>query len=281
MSHLYQRLDAPHFDYQLAGVPGAGDWLFRGPVPDLQQPYAAVVGGAQAFGRFVPRPFAHRLAAEIGLPCLNLGTGGAGPRFALRPEILPLLQRARLVVVQMFSGRSASNALFDNTWAGRNTGRLVATGELLSFEAFLERLLRREDRALLQRTVLETRDDYSVTMLQLARRLGVPAVLLWWSRRHPDYEPDWESSFGITGEFPQLIDRAVVDRIRPGFAAYVECVSAAGLPQRLWQADAAVEGTRRGDDGWLWNDYYPSPEMHELAAARLRAPCRRLLGLMP
>jgi hypothetical protein len=276
VSEHYGRLDAPAFDYELGEVPGTGT-LFRGPVADTRRPYIAAVGGAQTFGRFVGRPFPTVLAERLGMPCLNLGFGGAGPRFAMRPDILPLLQGARLVVVQVFSGRSASNSLFDNTDC-RNTGRVVATGEWTTFERFLDRLLMREDPALAERTVRETRDDFVFDMTRLGRALAVPTVLLWLSRRPPDYAIDWSRGFGILNHFPQLIDRAVVERIRPVFSAYVEAASEAGIPQRLWRAREEVLGTRLGEDGFLWNDYYPSPEMHALAADLLEPACRRLLG---
>jgi hypothetical protein len=277
VSTHYQELDAKAFDYHLGLVPGAGDVLFRGPVADTSRPFIAAIGGAQTFGRFAQHPFPELVAQQLGVPCLNLGLGGAGPRFAMQPQMLSLLLRARLVIVQMFSGRSASNSLFDNT-DGRNAGRVVATGDWTTFEHFLDRLLQREDRELTERTVRETRDDYVFDMSRLGRALRVPTVLLWLSRRPPEYDVDWSSAFGILNSFPQLIDRGVVDRIRPLFGDYVECTSEAGIPQRLWRAAEPVLGTQLGDDGFLWNDYYPSPEMHSLAAERLVPACRRLLG---
>jgi len=98
------------------------------------------------------------------------------------------------------------------------------------------------------------------------------------SRRPPEYVVDWTTSFGILGHFPQLLDQHVVDRIRPAFRAYVECVTDEGVPQRLWRAGAAVDGTRLGPDGFLYNDYYPSPALHDRAAELLEPVCRRLLG---
>ena len=67
-----------------------------------------------------------------------------------------------------------------------------------------------------------------------------------------------------------------------GFAAahadiVVECVSSTGTPQRLWPAVERLPGTVI-EDGWLANRYYPSPEMHELAAAKLAEACRSILS---
>ncbi|MBL8754690.1 MAG: hypothetical protein JNK15_15405, partial [Planctomycetes bacterium] len=254
-------------DYRIEAVPGLPGLGFRGPVPDLGQPFVACVGGAQTFGRFVAEPFPTQLARGLGMPVLNLGLGGAGPRFAGGPDVLAILSRARAVVVQCFAGRSASNSLFD-AGAGRNTGRCLRTGRWLRFEEFLREVRARDDLGLLQRVVHETRDDWAVGMRHIARSLPVPTVLSWLSARTPDYTIDWRSDHGVLNTFPQLLDRDVIERVRPEFTAYCECVCAEGLPQRLWPASAPIDGAVLRD-GWLWNEYYPSQRAHDAAAAQL------------
>lgn len=78
--------------------------------------------------------------------------------------------------------------------------------------------------------------------------------------------------------FPQLLDHTVTAASAPSFDAYVECVSKRGLPQKLWPATAAIDGAILGDDGHLYNEYYPTPEMHLDAAAQLSPVCRKLLS---
>lgn len=278
MSEYYQKLDQPHFDYQPTEVPGLGRTRFRGPVPDLTAPYFACIGAAQTFGRFTENPYPAALARALGLPALNLGIGGVGPRYWLQPELLAVVRRARLVVVQIMAGRSASNSLFDNSAGGDLKGRLRATGETMRFEQFLEQLVAQGDRGVLERVVAETRADYTASMHALGAALApVPTVLLWFSHRRPEYQPDYRSAFGILQAFPQLLDRGVVDAIRPVFSAYVESVCAQGIPQPLWQSDAPLDGAERGPDGMLRNRYYPSPAMHEHAAAALLPVVRQLL----
>ena len=68
----------------------------------------------------------------------------------------------------------------------------------------------------------------------------------------------------------------MLDQIRAHADAVVECVSSAGLPQRLWPAAEPIPGTVI-EDGWLANRYYPSPEMHGLAAAKLAGAFRSIL----
>lgn len=276
MSASYQELDTPHFDYDLQPVPGINPHLFRGPIPDISQPYMACIGGAQTMGRFVENPFPAQLGTALDAPCLNLGLGGAGPRFALQPAVLALLQRAQLVVVQVFAGRSASNSRYDNTVDGRNSGRCVRTGKTKRFEDFLTDLMQREDELLLRRTVQETREDYAYSMNELAGAIAAPKALLWLSRRKPDYTPNYESVFGIGNHYPQLLDASTLDSFRGAFDAYAECAEPLGVPQALWHGDQ-VDATSRDEHGQLWNYYYPTPQMHDDAAAKLIPICRELL----
>lgn len=278
MSKLYQRLDAPHYDYALYELDELPGEPFRGPRADLSRPFLAFIGGAQTFGRFTAEPFAAEVAAKLGMGCLNLGLGGAGPRYALRPEVLALLNRASAVVVQFCSGRSASCSLFDNGAQGRNSGKRLFDGKHMPYEQFFKWVLAKDDPELTARVVAETREDYAYSMRAVAAAITAPKVALWISRRVPRYQPDWVARFGWMNLFPQLVDDGVVRRVAPAFDAYVECVSQEGVPQPLWSADAAVEGTYRGPDGRLYNEYYPTPQMHHRAAAMLLPVCARLVA---
>jgi hypothetical protein len=273
MSLLYQELDAPHFDYGMQPVSGIEGLQFRGPTPDLHKPYIACIGGAQTMGRFSNHPYPQLLGQSLGRPCLNLGIGGAGPRFALQPNVLALLQQATLVVVQVFSGRSASNSRFDNSRYGRNRGRCVRTGKEMLFENFFEDLMSLEDEALLRRTVQESREDYAHSMSQLAHAIPCKKVLLWLSHRQPAYETDFSDPAKMYADYPQLIDEETMRMFRDDYDAYIECAQPIGRPQTLW-AGQHVEGTKRDDQGQLWNNYYPTPEMHAQAAKALLDACQ-------
>ncbi|MFT4511882.1 MAG: hypothetical protein ACI89X_002084 [Planctomycetota bacterium] len=276
MSDYYQGLDAPHFAYDMHPVDGIDTHTYRGPIPDLSQPYFACIGGAQTMGRFVTDTYANTLSSALGLPCLNLALGGAGPRYALQPDVMTRLQRAKFVIVQVFSGRSASNSRYDNSESGRNNGRCVHSGENKFYEQFLAEILRREDDALLRRIVQETREDFAFSMKQLADLLPGPKVLLWLSKRKPAYTTNYSHQFGISNHYPQLIDAETLAEFRPHYDAYVECAESLGLPQALWHGEQ-VDGTERDDDGQVWNTYYPTPEMHAAAAKLLFPTCKQLL----
>ena len=76
------------------------------------------------------------------------------------------------------------------------------------------------------------------------------------------------------GEYPHLVNRAMVEQIKPLADDYVHCVSARGFPQRLVSrfTGEAASVKHRTDLGGTWEGfdlYYPSPEMHLDAAETL------------
>jgi LPS sulfotransferase NodH len=275
MSEYYQRLDAPHFDYRLVTQPGLPAKV-RGPAVDLDRPFIACIGAAQTLGRFCRRPFPSMLAEALGMPVLNMAVGGSGPRHYRQPAYQSVLCRARLVIAQVLSARSASNSEWQ-TGDGGILGRTRRSGAMERLEPVIERFLATESRDFVAKLVAESRDDFTSDFQQLLEGLGVPSILFWFSERTPDHVDDFGSKAALMGAYPQLVNRAMVDAIRPFASDYVECVTSRGLPQRLWVADEAVEGTRRHPDGALYNHYYPSPEMHEDAFAALLPVCRRVL----
>lgn len=278
---FYQDVDRGHFDYRPTPIPGfPGRWL-RGPAVDRSRPYVACIGAAQTFGRFCTRPFPALLADRLGIQVENHGAGGAGLGWFDRPDFLDYLNGAQLVIVQVMSGRSEGNSLFDNSATGSQVGVRLSDGKEMRFEAFLDELTRTESRRTVTRIVRETRDNYERGSIRLLERIRPPTILFWFSKRTPDYRDDYSTHHSLMGEFPQLVNRRMIDTIRSHANAYVECVSTRGLPQRLWAADQRINGAIL-EDGVLHNRYYPSPEMHVEATDLLESPCRELLGkLLP
>ena len=223
MSLGYQRSDAQIIDYELYALPSCEGW-FRGPAP-VGGEYIACLGAAQTFGRFVLRPYPKLLSERLGVDPLNLGRGGAGPGYSLRESaLMEHVNRARLVVVQCFSGRSQSNSLFQ-THRDNIRGVNLRTGLEATADEFYTWLLG-QDTALAQRVVAETRDNYVSTMTRLLEAIAPPKVLLWFSTRVPDYSEQWHFPLSrLYGEFPQLVNRAMIDQLRAKSDTYVECVS--------------------------------------------------------
>ncbi|MCA9260893.1 MAG: hypothetical protein KDA61_16880, partial [Planctomycetales bacterium] len=111
----YQARDEHVVDYQFYELPPTG-LKFRGPAPRLQPgDYVSCLGAAQTLGCLCAGPFPQLLADKIGVATLNLGYGGAGPRFFNRhPAVLDLVNRGKFAVVQIMSGRSEDCSKFSS-----------------------------------------------------------------------------------------------------------------------------------------------------------------------
>ena len=277
----YQQRDAHLIDYQTYHLPGIYE-EFRGPRVTGEK-FVVCVGAAQTFGRFVVAPYPMLISRALGIEVLNLGRGGAGPTFPLsNPLLLEHINRARVAIVQVFSGRSQSNSLFQTVNHGmrginRTDGRLVSASDFYTW-------LLQQDEQLARKIVAETRVNYVRAMTDLLNAIATPKVLLWFSVRTPEYQEQWSlPAHRLLGEFPQLVNRGMVNQLRDRCNVYVECVSRRGLPQPLTrrggQAGMPDDSLLPGPEGELKteNRYYPSPEMHEDAAELLIPACRKLL----
>src|SRR5687767_3553783 len=107
----YQERDYEVVDYQLFQLPDTG--RLRGPAPSTLAPgeYFTCLGAAQTFGCFSEQPYPTLLAERVGLPVLNFGVAGAGPRRFLQDSDrarvrLGFVNAGRFAVVQVMSGRS-------------------------------------------------------------------------------------------------------------------------------------------------------------------------------
>ena len=287
----YQARDYDVVDYHMAELPGTGI-EFRGPFPESLEPgsYFAAIGAAQTLGCYCEHPYPFLLAESIGLPALNLGWAGPGPEWFLRQEaLLPYLNRARFVVMQVMSGRSASNSQYDSGGLAYVTRR--SDGAQMTTDEFFDDLMRGPSalrrlplpgrvkrkignlaaRPAAKALVGELRASHVEDSLELLRRIEVPVVLFWFSTRTPAYPESYATRSKLLGQFPHLITPEMIERIAPAAAAYVECVTSRGSPQKLYNRFTGEPIANHPE-----NRYYPSPEMHEDAASSLRETCLRL-----
>lgn len=305
MSAGYQQRDAAIVDYQLWRPTPDHDWL-RGPPPPSLAPgsYVACVGAAQTFGCFVARPWPTLLGEQLGVPVLNLGVAGAGPALFRQPQFQALLAGARLVVFQVLSGRSADNSQF--TSGGRERLRRSSDGRELGADAAWSHLLHRDlsglhsplrrgltnrwracfGRQEVKALVRETQADWVANFQALLDATPCRKLLFWFSQRTPQHRPRYHSLPALFGAYPQLVDAAMVDAVAARADGYVQCVTSRGSPQPLLDRHTGAPTTVCPADAgtgesptvrWTHNAYYPSPAMHEDAAAALQAPVRTLL----
>lgn len=315
----YVRRDWEVVDYDCFQLAGTGLW-FRGPAPARLTPgqYFSAIGAAQTFGCFCSEPYPSLLEQRLGRPALNLGYSGAGPEFFLRqPAVLDQINRGAFCIVQVMSARSTSNSWFTNPEGlahGWSRGNEPTTAEAVfddAIRADLARLplpsrltvglIKRLGLPLptVRRLVNESRKRWAQDCLALLDAITVPKIVLWFSERAPDYAPRYHRRSAVLGKFPHLVDRTTLARVVAAADRYVECVSTRGMPQPLVSrftgepvavdleadkkplADGSGQSASLYKGVWWTNGYYPSPEMHQDAAAALEPACREAMGEPP
>ena len=305
----YQARDLEVIDYQMSDL-ATTNLKFRGPIPEdlTRNTFFSCIGAAQTLGCFVDSPFPNLVSNEIGLNTLNLGYGGAGPEFFnQQDELIDIINQGCFLVVQAMSGRSQSNSAFDA--GGLEFGTFKPTGEHTGAAEAWQRLLlgssairalplgrfsrgmaRRLAQPRLKTLVRETRENWVESYRILFEKITVPTILVWFSKRTPDYPESFSSQTRLFGEFPHLINKATLAQIEPFADYYVESITRRGSPQPLFSRHTGLPTivdplNDRPDlsnlsDGktWTHNKYYPSPEMHEDVARSLIPICREILG---
>ncbi len=284
----YQTSDSEIIDYGIVTLPGT-QALIRGPLPKNfgEGGYICAIGAAQTFGRFAEQPFLTRVGAALGRETLNLGLAGGGPKhFASRPGMIAAANRASIVILQVMSGRSVSNSVFENPGAGslRPWG---SPPERKARHAEIEysELYQREGKDFIQMVLEETRANYLAEYDLLLSRIKVPVLLFWFSTRGPEYNEVYAQGVdrpagGFLGAFPQLVNAATFSALSGKVQNHASCISGRGLPQPLRHkvtgepVDLGIAPRYPGH-----NNYYPSPEMHEDAAAVLIPKVREMLSL--
>jgi hypothetical protein len=278
----YPALDAHIVDYEVFDLsPLSG---LRGPKPPLEPgSFFVCIGAAQTYGRFCQRPFPTILSEEFSLPVLNLGAAGAGPLlFLRRPELFEYINRARFAIVQVMSARGEDNSYFESLDFGI-LRRRSGGDPMLTWAAYQE-LVETESEEVVRQVVAETRANFVRYHAELLAAIEVPTILFWFARRTADYSEGYSDARQLFGGFPQLVDAATMAQIKPQADAYVECVTSRGLPQPLFDRFTGERTTMQntatefGGRELTHNFYYPSPEMHEDAAAALRKTARSILA---
>ncbi|PSB37685.1 DUF6473 family protein [Aphanothece minutissima] len=303
MGKFYQARDKEFIDYQLYLLDGL---TLRGP-QSSRSDGIAYLGAAQTFGTYCEDPFPTIIGRTLGVGTMNLGRGGAGPDYYLSSQdsqaLLGLANQARLVVVQVMSGRSINNSVFF-CGLGASKGHRLPDGQPMRSEQvwsdlFLGGDKRGDDPEFIEKLIEENSRAYVEKMVQLLNKISVPKILFWFSERAPEsyrfpsrqrleelrfsrtpqgrlsakvlYKLGmWDRSPkpSLLGKFPHLVTEPMLKMIRPFADAFVECSTAAGMPQPLLNSQGIIVD---------YNRYYPSPEMHQKAAEALLPSCQAML----
>jgi hypothetical protein len=210
---------------------------------------------------------------------LNLGYAGAGPSlFLAHPALLETASKSRAVVIQVMSGRSCSNSVFE-ALDGRNRLRRRSDGEIMTDAPAYRWALETLGREACLQLVRETQACWLEEMTRLPHSITTKKILFWCATRETAFEPEAKTVKTLMGEFPHLVSTEMIAELTPLFDAVVSCVGARGLPQPLHDrltgdpAKVTFVGTARTE-----NRYYPSPAMHLDAANALAPHVLEVLG---
>lgn len=256
--------------------------LLRGPKPQnlKENKYFVCIGAAQTFGRFCEKPYPALLQEKFNIPTVNLGRGGAGPSFYSKDngKLLNYINHARFAILQIMSGRSESNSLFNSKGLGTYTR--ISDGSSIGCDDAFRELLKEYDRNYVKKIIAETRQNWINNYKELLEKIQVPKILFWFSVRKPRYVEKYQDIDTLFGEFPQLVNSHMIDLLRNYCDEYVECISRRGLPHVLINRFTGKPITVEDPWGGVWskNWYYPSPEMHMDAAKALEKVCKRYLS---
>lgn len=235
---------------------------FRGPEPDLDEPYVAFLGGTETYGKFIPRPFPELVEDETGLTALNLGCVNAGvDSYLSEPALMDLISGAETAVIQIMGAHHLSNRFY--SVHPRRNDRFVRASTLLRTVyrdvdftefAFVRHLLgalrdRSEERFAL--VVEELHQVWVQRMVQLIERIETRVVLLWMARRAPPLVADGDPRRPDAD--PPFVDAGMLARVARAADACVEVVAS---------GEARAAGTR----GMAYS------EMEAPAAAALLGP---------
>ncbi len=195
--------------------------------------------------------------------------------------------KGKFLVLQALAARMMGNSQIEDArnlnWVRPRFGGHGWMDSHFAWQAAMDHFSRPE----VERLLVESRQAWVASMKEIVAKAGVPTILLWWAERPPHYLDSFENATTLFNGYPQLVNQAMIEELKPLCAGYAEAVSSRGRPHFLRSeftgeiTSVLFGGGRPEEQYWLSiNHYYPSPEMHEDAAAAL-LPAIRAAGLAP
>ena len=273
----YERIGGAALDYRLCEYDGSR-LAFRGPKRSLDEPFVAVLGGTETFGKFVPRPYVDRLEDKLEMPCLNLGVMSAGlDAFASDLGVLSMAARAEAVIVQAMGVHNLSNRFYtvhprrnDRFLRASDQMRKLFRGVDFTEFHFTNHLLRHLARYQPDGFILlmqELQQAWVARMRLLADRVAKPMVLLWFA----DHGPDEKHGFAHAASAPFGVTQDMIDALEGDMARTVICRASPAALAR------GYEGMVFADQEALAAMQLLGPAVHQEAADALEPVLRRLL----
>lgn len=210
---------------------GTSRLVFRGPKRVLRKPYAAILGGNETYGRYIPAPYPNLIEAQTGRHMLNLGYPNAGVDVFLNDEsVMGLCQNAHITVVQILGAQNLSNRYY-TVHPRRNDRFLKASKRLKALFSEVDFTEFNFTRHLL--TALEThapdrfnlvaneiRTAWVSRMRQLLSTIRPKKILLWIA----DHPPGGPTDFDPQSSDPLFVTRDMLGELKPLVDDIVEVI---------------------------------------------------------
>lgn len=200
-----------------------------------------MVGGSEAYGRFVALPFPALMEPCLGLGVANLAQARASADFYLtEPAVLEVAAQARAVAVVVMGAANQSNRYY-RVHPRRNDRFIQASPQLRALYPevdftefhFIQHLLRHLQAVSAKRFMVvvdELRQVWVERMRDLLGRIPVPLILAWIAQNEP---PVAGEAVDLTSK-PVLVDAAMIGKIRDLVTDYTEITLGADLNQDMW-----------------------------------------------
>ena len=214
---------------------GKSKLLFRGPKRRPVGDYAAFLGGAETYGRFVEMPFSTLVEHETGLKSINLGCVNVGiDAYSTDRTLIEICQGAKLTVIQAMGAQNMSNRYYA-VHPRRNDRFLHASSQLkaiygdvdftdFNFTRHLMTSLSELSPEKFEIVEQELKQAWVGRMQGLIDRIGGKVVLLWLS----DHAPGDPAKKSNLNDEPMFIDRAMITALSSVTTSVVEIVATRG-----------------------------------------------------
>ena len=201
---------------------------FRGPLQSFDAPFVAVLGGTEAFGKYVACPFSDLVADLTGRTVVNLGVAQAGlSLFSEEQVLLDLASKADVTVLQILGAQNMSNRLY-SVHSRRNDRFLSVSPALrelyptveftdIHFTGHLLSTLRRTSEAAFAVVVEELKWAWTQRMRRVLSLIDSEVILLWL----PDRKLS-KTSDSLDEEEPRFVDWSMIEELEGSFAHLVE-----------------------------------------------------------
>jgi hypothetical protein len=270
-------LGAGALDYSLCRY-GMSKLQFRGPGHDLTQPYVAVLGGTETFGKFLTQPYPALLQSATGMTAVNLGCLNAGPdAYVNDTGVMQIAAAAQATVVQIMGAQNLTNRYY-LVHPRRNDRFLGATPLLQAlfpevdftdfhFTRHMLRTLQGISAERFEIVAQDLRATWVARMTRLLTDIGGRVLLLWLA----DHAPRAPGQPADLARNPALVDSAMLDAVSMHAAGRVEVVFDPGFRQAdlAEMAFAPLEVAIASG--------MPGPSVHRQAAARIAQALQTLI----